>query len=138
MPLVLVIDDDRLTRRMIRQTLENAGHAVIEAADGLAGFRIAGKRRPAVVITDIVMPDWDGISTIRALRATPLDVKILAISGRGGSGGASYLRMARKLGADEVLAKPFSDDALLSVLGRLLAAQPDGQVLAPHDTALAG
>jgi DNA-binding response OmpR family regulator len=122
MAIILVIDDDRRVRQMIRRVLSSAGHEVLEAENGQKGLALFTTRRPALVISDIIMPDQEGISTIRQVRKTCVDVPILAISG-GGSfpAGTDYLRMAASLGADATLGKPFAADDLVYTVGVLLS-----------------
>jgi len=116
---ILLIDDFDLIRSLLRDTLEFAGHTVIEArngGDGLALFRRAGAD---LVITDIVMPDKDGIDVVRALREQVPPVNIIAISGAGGSA-EDYLDLAYRMGAVKVLLKPFTTAALIAAVNELL------------------
>ena len=119
MAKILIIDDDPQMRRMIARTLTAEHHEVIEAKDGSAGLKQFITHRPALVITDLMMPDKEGIETIRELRHAAPDMPILAISG---GGFASYLEMANALGANAALAKPFLGAALIEVINRLLAS----------------
>lgn len=116
---LLVIDDERRMRQMIARILRDAGHTVHEAGGGRDGIDLFRQMRPALVITDIVMPDMEGIEMIRELRREAPTIPILAVSG---SGQSVYLRAATGLGATEALAKPFRRDDLLEVVARLLAA----------------
>ncbi|HUB96549.1 MAG TPA: response regulator, partial [Stellaceae bacterium] len=111
------IDDDSKMRRLLVRTLKSAGHSVHQAADGRKGLHLFQENPPALVITDIVMPDKEGIETIQALRRAASDLPILAISGSGEHG---YLRFAMELGATATLAKPFGADDLLATVSRLL------------------
>jgi DNA-binding NarL/FixJ family response regulator len=79
---------------------------------------------PDLVITDIFMPQKDGIETIRELRAARPGIKILALSGDTGFDGPSMLDAAQLLGADQVLGKPFRNDGLVRVVEQVLAAKP--------------
>jgi DNA-binding response OmpR family regulator len=115
---ILVIDDEEALRRLIVRILRAEGHAVREAANGREGLRLFREAPPALLITDIVMPDQEGIETIIELRREAPDFPILAISG-GGEG--IYLRMAAGVGATETLAKPFGADELVAAVERLLA-----------------
>ena len=115
---ILVIDDDPRLRRLLARVLKNAGHTVHEAANGTAGIRLFRQVRPALVITDLVMPDAEGIETIQELRRDAPTLPILAIS--GGSNHSLYLRAAIKLGATASLGKPFGNDDLLRVVAILL------------------
>jgi DNA-binding response OmpR family regulator len=114
---ILVIEDEPALRRLVLRILREAGHTVHEAGDGSEGIAVFHRVRPALVITDIVMPDMEGIEVIRQLRKEAPTVPILAVSG---SGQAVYLGAATGLGATESLAKPFRRDDLLIVVGRLL------------------
>jgi len=118
--LVLIIDDDAPVRRTIRRGLESAGYAVLDAADGREGLDLIGKRRPDLVVVDIVMPETDGLEVVRFGRAAHPAVKFLAISGFLRGGGPDYLRCAQLLGADGILAKPFRLDEMLQVVARLI------------------
>jgi DNA-binding response OmpR family regulator len=117
---IVVIDDDPFYRGMIRKILESAAHEVSEAADGGAGLALARERRPALVITDILMPGKDGIETIFELKATLPAIRIIAISGAGLSKGFDFLWTAQRAGADRVLAKPFRTAELCAVVDDVL------------------
>ena len=117
MARILVIDDEPQIRRMIHRALASLHHSVFEAQDGEEGLEVLERERPAVVITDILMPNREGIETITAIRRTSAAVKIIAISG-----GTFYLSAAKKLGADAVLSKPFRAEDLIDTVDRLLAS----------------
>jgi DNA-binding response OmpR family regulator len=115
-PLVLVIDDEPDIRALMVRMLATAGYEVLLAESGRAGIHLFAERLPTVVITDLLMPESDGLETIQAIRRIKADAKILLISGGGSFGSVALgnlLTMARELGADEVLEKPFGRDALL-------------------------
>jgi DNA-binding response OmpR family regulator len=125
MAKVLVIDDDPAICRMINRALSDAGHRVIEATDGRQGLRIFQSDAPDIIITDIVMPNQEGIQTIREIRATGSKVIIVAISGGGGGDdGSLYLTIAEELGADVVLQKPFRISELVAIVDRMLSRGP--------------
>ncbi len=113
---VLVIDDHELVRDTLVGTLESAGYEVDSAADGEAGLEVFSRFRPDVVITDILMPQQEGLQFIGELKKLSPEVRILAISGGGSLGPNDVLLWARTLGADEVLAKPFTREQILGVL----------------------
>lgn len=132
MPRILVIDDEPAVRKTIRIILERAGHEVVEAPNGRIAMEKLGSMTVDVVITDILMPDQEGIETIVALRRTGSPIKILAISGGGRSNNVDYLRMAEKLGADDTLGKPFQVQDLIAKVARLCpSAQPPGGGVEP-------
>jgi DNA-binding response OmpR family regulator len=120
MATVLVIDDDQQIRRMVVRVLARDNHEVIEAGDGQEGLRLFNARRPALVITDILMPEKEGIETIREIRAVAPRVPILAMSGGGTSKTMVFLDSAKALGADAALSKPFRADELIDAVNKLL------------------
>jgi len=114
---ILIIDDDPPMRRLLARVLNGAGHTVHEATNGRAGIELFRRVQPLLVITDLVMPDMEGIEMIRDLRREAPTIPILAISG---GGPPVYLRAATALGATAALAKPFAADELLSTVSDLL------------------
>lgn len=123
MARIVLIDDDEDVRRTLVRMLEVAGHEVHEATDGDSGLELCTRVDPQLVITDILMPEKEGIETIMTLKRDHPALKIIAISGGGRSGGGmDFLDMARSLGADEVLQKPFRRAELLDLMNRLLGA----------------
>lgn len=121
MSSILVVDDEPLVRELIRTALEAVGHTVDEAENGLIALECLDRRSFDLVITDIMMPEKEGIETMREIRKRCPNTRILAISGGGRAGGTAYLSLASKLGADEVLGKPFRTAQLLDVVARVLA-----------------
>jgi DNA-binding response OmpR family regulator len=115
---ILVIDDEQQMRRLIARVLKRYDHVVHEATDGKQGIALFKQLLPALVISDIVMPDGEGIETIREIRRLAPNVPILAIS--GGIARSLYLRSATGLGATASLAKPFDNDELLAAVADLL------------------
>ncbi len=121
---VLIIDDDPALLRLMSMAFENAGYSILSADNGRAGIRMAGAAKPDLVVTDIVMPDIEGIGAIRAIKGEPRPPKVIAISGAGRGRGNDYLSWARHLGADEVLAKPFRMSELLRISKTVIADKP--------------
>lgn len=121
MPRILVIDDDELVRQLVSETLGAAGHEVRSAPDGRAGLRLLGAEDFDLVVTDVVMPEADGLETIQeALRLRP-GLKIIAMSGGGNwLPPDKCLAVSRMLGAARALAKPVSPESLISVVGEVL------------------
>ena len=114
---ILVVDDEAGVRGFLRKVLEDDGYEVIEAGDGKQALRQARAAHVDLVITDLVMPELEGIETIRALRREVPGVRIIAISG---AFGGQYLTMAQKLGAAAVLNKPVNAELLLARVAELL------------------
>jgi DNA-binding response OmpR family regulator len=130
---VLVIDDDPRICRLIAMGFERKGYTVFEASNGRAGLKIFHAEQPDLVITDILMPEMEGIQTIMEMKkAGPGAPKIIAISGGGRLVGREFLKWASHLGADEVMAKPFRVSALVALARDLLAAcDADAEDAAP-------
>jgi CheY-like chemotaxis protein len=121
MAKILVVDDDDMVRDTIIRILKRKGYEVVAAVDGYRGVSLFEKELPDLVITDIIMPEKEGIETIRDIRALSPDTKIIAISGGARLRNLDFLRFAVKFGATEVLAKPFDAADLLSSVARCLA-----------------
>ncbi len=113
MPLVLVIDDEAALRKLLRRVLEAAGYRVLEAANGRIGMEILMKERPDAVISDILMPEKEGIETIIEIRRALPDAKVIAISGGGAAHNTMFLAAAQKLGAHAAISKPFRTSDLV-------------------------
>lgn len=114
---ILVIDDEESVRDYVRSVLEKQGHTVYEAPDGKQGLKLLKQFKADAIITDLVMPEMEGIETIRAIRKDFPDCGIVAMSGSAFSG--EYLSMAKLLGAFAVLQKPFSKAELLDCFNSL-------------------
>ncbi|MGE4063432.1 MAG: response regulator [Rhodospirillaceae bacterium] len=120
MAKILLIDDDRLLAETTEKMLQRGGHTVVRAKNGAVGLEAFAAEHPDLVITDIVMPEQDGIETIQKLLTMRPGLPILAVSGGGRTGNAVFLVAAKQVGAREVLAKPFRLEALLSAVDRCL------------------
>lgn len=116
MTRVLVIDDEELVRLTLRQMLESEGFEVVEARNGREGVRIHGDTEIDLVLTDIIMPEQEGIDTIIQLRRKDPNVRIIAISGGGRMRNMDFLKIAANVGADSVLTKPFTTQELLDAV----------------------
>lgn len=110
---ILIIDDEPMVRHMVARILDRAGYVTIAAANGSLGLAAFRRERPALVITDIIMPEREGIGTIRQILRERPGTPIIAISGGTISGAADFLAMARELGATAILRKPFEPRDLL-------------------------
>ncbi len=120
MAKILIIDDDDQFRKMLSQTLVKAGYSVSEASDGSEGIRTFRQDPADLVITDIVMPDKEGIETIMEIRQMAPELKIIAVSGGGRIGSESYLELARKLGAVHTFSKPIDRKKVVDIIANEL------------------
>ena len=120
MALILVVDDEPLMRRTVRAVLERAGHEVEEAQDGNEALRKFSDLQPDLVLTDIVMPDREGVETIGQLRRLNETVPIIAMSGGGSVGGSLFLELAEQLGATRTLSKPIRNAELVALVAECL------------------
>ena len=117
---VLVIDDTAEVREMINKMLSVEGYDVLEAANGKEGMQIiSSEPEIELVITDLIMPEKEGIETIREIKQDYSHIKILAISGGGKIDGQNYLAIAQGMGADLTLRKPFVRKDLMDVVKKL-------------------
>ena len=128
MPRIFLIDDDELLRKSLRKTLVRAGYEVEDAPNVHTGLREYRRQANDLIITDIVMPDIEGLELIRHLRRLDADVKIIAMSGGGVGKADNYLEMARMFGATRTLAKPFTGEEMLALVADVLAGCPDTTV----------
>ena len=117
---VLLIDDDAALLGLMAQAFADAGYTIRTAENGRKGLLALDSYHPDLVVTDIVMPEMEGIGAILQIKRRPRPPKIIAISGAGPGGRRDYLSWARHLGADEVLAKPFRMSQLLALADRIL------------------
>ena len=120
MPHILVIDDDDDIRMNLREMLEREGYEVAEAPDGKKGMRLFRESPADLVVTDIFMPEQEGLQTVKELRDDFPAVKIIVISGGGRLDPEPYLKIAGRIGADKTLPKPFRRDDLLKAVEELL------------------
>jgi|SRR6185295_1643250 len=117
---ILVIEDDEQVRTLVRIMLTAAGYDVHEAANGKIGLACYRQQPSDVVLTDILMPERDGLETIQALKGLDPDVKIIVMS-VAGEGRLGHLQSAVAFGARRILHKPFSRDELLSTVAGVFA-----------------
>ena len=114
MARILVVDDDELALFTLGEILKTAGHIVVEARNGNECLEFQRNEPFDLVVTDIIMPEKDGIETVIELRKDFPEIKIIAISGGGRTHDLNILKVAEEFGADSVLAKPFSGEQLLA------------------------
>src|SRR5437867_3518647 len=121
MPQILLVDDNEEFRYMLRNVLEDAGYSVQDAPNGKAALELYRQQPSDLIITDLVMPEKEGLETILEFRRIHGAVKIIAISGGDRIAARSNLAIAQKLGADLTLAKPFAPREILDAITQLLA-----------------
>lgn len=126
MARILLIDDDTQLRELVAMLLSTAGHVVTTASEGEEGLKRFRAHPVDLVITDIVMPNQEGIETIMKLRAEFPRLGIIAMSG-GANFSSTWLQMASKLGASRTLPKPFTIPQLTAAVDEVLAARRDPQ-----------
>jgi CheY-like chemotaxis protein len=119
---ILVVDDEPGIRDLLCIMLEAAGHATVQAADGIEAPKIIASQAIDVVITDLLMPERDGLEFITEVRKKFPDLKIIAMSGGGHIARDSYLRIAKNFGAHALLEKPFSQATVLQLVESMLKA----------------
>jgi len=120
MARILIIDDESQIRSMLRLMLERVGYEVDEAPDGLEGIRQYREDPADLIITDLIMPNKDGIGMIIDLKKEFPKVKIIAMSGGGVNRPEGYLDGAKKLGATRTLTKPIDRDEMLKAVKETL------------------
>ena len=120
MARILIIDDEVQILKMLREMLEGEGYEVMDAPNGKEGIRLYRENPTDLIITDLIMPEKEGIETIVELRRDFPDVKIIAISGGGLLDPEQYLSMAKRFGAQYTFAKPVEREELLKAVRELL------------------
>lgn len=114
----LLIDDEPLARATVRRFLEREGYEVVEAENGAVGLKLSRDPDIAVVVTDIVMPEREGLEVIKELSVTRPGLPVIAITGGGGdaSRAVSYIEWAEIIGAKAVLQKPFTREDMATAI----------------------
>jgi CheY-like chemotaxis protein len=120
MPGVLIVEDDKELREMLKMSLLRSGFTVLEAGNGKEAITHFKPSLTDLVVTDLIMPEEDGLKVVIKLRELKPSIKIIAISGGGKVGPGSYLNLAKVLGADAIYSKPFSIKDLTAKIEQLL------------------
>ena len=120
MPGILLVEDDKELREMLKMSLLRSGFTVMEAENGKEAIGHFKPLLTDLVVTDLIMPEEDGLKVIIKLKELKPSIKIIAISGGGKAGPASYLNLAKALGADAIYTKPFSINDLVAKIEELL------------------
>ena len=117
---VLIVDDDPKTRQVLREILEPLRYSVLEAGNGREALPLVEQHEPDLMIIDILMPEMDGLETIRFLRRKGYRMPIIAMPAGKYLTASRYSEFARSFGADDILLKPFEQADVLKVLRRTL------------------
>jgi CheY-like chemotaxis protein len=120
MPRILIIEDETELREMLKTSLIRRKYTVLEAANGKDALLHFKPSMTDLVVTDLIMPEEDGLKVIMKMRELKPSLKIIAISGGGKAGPGGYLNLAKALGAHAVLSKPFSINDLIMKIEELL------------------
>lgn len=116
---ILIIDDEKDVRLVLARMLEFAGHQTVEAENGKQAISMLRSQPVDLVITDLVMPEQEGIETIKIVRSNYPDLKIIAMSG---AFGGEFLAVAGMLGANTTLQKPLRMETVLAAVGKVLGS----------------
>lgn len=125
MPRILIIDDDDQFRGMLQTTLEKAGFEVDAAENGKVGYRMLVEHSVDLIITDLIMPEKDGVETIMDVRREFPGLKVIAISGGGRVGPDSYLNMVKQMGVSGTFSKPLDMPGFLGAVRDTLAIESE-------------
>ena len=120
---ILIVEDDKDLREMLKTSLLMRKYTVFEASDGKEALQRFKPAITDIVITDLIMPDEDGLKVILKIKELKPLIKIIAISGGGKAGPGNYLNLAKALGADEIFSKPFSINELIKKIAELLSEE---------------
>ncbi len=117
---ILIIDDESSIRKLLRAVFEKNGYEVIEAENGNQGIKVFKEQGADLIITDLVMPEKEGLETIREIIKSYPDTDIIAMSGGGVINPETYLKLAKKFGAKDAFCKPFDKNKLVARVKELL------------------
>lgn len=123
-PSILIVDDEPMTRNLLRLMLERAGFRILEAEDGLRALQMVAEQAPAVLLLDVMMPNMDGITVCKTLRAQAKTavLPIILLSARTGP---EAVQIGLEAGANRYLGKPVSHDELIRTIRELLVRPGD-------------
>jgi len=120
MARILVVDDDDQVRTLLQHMLERLGHEVVAATNGNEALRLYKQAPTDMIFMDLIMPGKEGIETITDFRREFPDAKIVAMSGGGRMGPENYLDLAKKLGAQRTMSKPFTFGQVQEMVEKIL------------------
>lgn len=118
---ILIVDDEEQIRTALKHMLEKEGYTVREASNGDVALRLHREKQADLIVTDIIMPEKEGLGTILELKNEFPGAKIFAMSGGGKNSPEQYLRMAKGFGVDKIFVKPFSREELVSAVKEILS-----------------
>ena len=125
MKKILIIDDEPHILLMLKKMLERAGYEIDIASNGLEGLELFKKYPSDLVITDIIMPEKEGLETIREMKRLQSELKIIAMSGGGKITADSYLQTAKLFGASRVIEKPFTQQQMVEAVNDLISGSEE-------------
>lgn len=131
MACILIVDDEDAVRFTLREMLAGTGHDIVEATNGSDALNVLGDASCDLVITDIIMPDKEGVELIQQLRETHRDLPVIAISGGGRTRNLDFLDIARHYGANAILSKPFTRTTLLAAVAEYITVDPPDTAAPP-------
>ena len=123
MKKILIIDDEVPVRKMLKKLFERNGYDISEATNGNQGIKLFNEQHPDLIISDLIMPEKEGLETIRELKKSKPYVPIIAIPGGGLTDPKLYLNLALRFGAVHLFAKPIDNDILLSTIKEILSGK---------------
>lgn len=126
---ICIVEDNQLVRRYVSASLEDAGHRIVEAGNGDEALRAIEIQPPDLVITDIIMPDKEGIELIAEIRKRQPSTRIIAMSGGGAIDSGTYLDIADAAGANAYLQKPFLGRELIDTVDKVMRDTPSPRTL---------
>lgn len=121
MAQICLIEDDKMIREILERILKKIGHTVTVATNGREGLKAFDSAQFDLVITDIIMPEVEGIEVVRAVKERSPETKIIAMSGGGRVGNTDFLKIAKSLGADAILYKPVTKSQFMEALDSCLS-----------------
>ena len=122
MQKILIIDDEPHILMMLKKMMEKAGYEIDLAANGKEGMELFQKSPSDLVITDIIMPEKEGLETIREMKRMQPKLKIIAMSGGGKISAENYLETASIFGATRIIQKPFTQNDMVSAVRELMGS----------------
>lgn len=128
MERILVVDDDASIRTVLRNILEHEGYDVIVAPNGKVAIELNRQKQADLVITDILMPEKDGVETIVELKEEYPKTRLIAMSGGGHLGPEFYLQIAKTLGVTGIFGKPIEREKLLALIRESVGEEPVGEL----------